>query len=155
MFDWLFEGQLIVYVALAIVAAAPLFYWYTSDRRRRWLIAAGAGVALVGVYFLLDRLVETRREQITRKLMVEFPTGVRNKDAGRIFQHISDQFSYRGMDRAAFRKGVESRLGGRWVDDLTIWEVKFLDDQGKVSFMAKPKGGIAGDNVGFPVHADF
>ena len=153
MFDWLFEGRPTVYLVLGLVAAALVAVWYAYDRRRRWLYAVAGVLALVGLYALLDRLVETRREQITRKLQ-EMAEAVKKKDAGRIFEHISDRFELGGLNKTTFRQGVEARMKEGWIDELVIWDLTFLDDQGKVSFMAKPKGRV-GENVGALVRGRF
>ncbi len=153
MFDWLFEGRATVYVPLALVAAALLAVWWFYGRKRRWLYAAGVVVGLVGVYFLLDRLVETRREQIERKLQ-EMARGVKDRNVDAIFAHISDRFDYRGLKKPAFRAVAEATLRTGRVTELVIWNVKHLDNHGKVRFQAKPKGSV-GDNVGTDVEAQF
>src|SRR4051812_29579654 len=101
MFDWLFEGRLTVYLALAVVALILLgLYW--RDRRRWFLFGIGIVGVFVLTYLLLDRLVETNREQITRKLQ-EMAAGVKARSAERIFRHISDRFTFQGMNKATFR----------------------------------------------------
>ena len=62
-----------------------------------WLFAAVAIALLAPLYLLLDRLVETRREQITRKLEA-MAAAVKPKDAGTIFQHISESFRWGGLN---------------------------------------------------------
>jgi hypothetical protein len=114
-------------------------------------------LALLGLLalgtFLADRLVETRREQIGRKL-VEMAGAVRARDAGRIFQHISEQFRHESYNRDTFRRSVESALRNNLVNEVIVWDVK-VGEGGGVEFMAKPRGGVAGENVGFPVFAEF
>jgi hypothetical protein len=155
MFDWLFEGRLLVYVVLVLVGLAFLFFWYRDSRRRRfWLYPVALMVLLAGVYFLLDRLVETRREQIGRKLQ-EMAVAVKKGDVSRIFEHISDQFRLGGLNKAAFRKSVEGYLNRGEVDDLEIWNVQFLDDEGRVAFHAKPKGRLPGTDAFYLVRAQF
>ena len=67
MFDWLFEGWLEIYILLAVLAFARILAVWPF-RRKVWLITLFSVIALIGVYWLLDRLVETDREQIERKL---------------------------------------------------------------------------------------
>ena len=62
MFDWLFEGQTTAYILLAAVLIC-FFFVYWQYRRKVWLIAMLVVIALLGVYALLDRLVETDYEQ--------------------------------------------------------------------------------------------
>jgi hypothetical protein len=107
---------------------------------------------LAGVYFLLDRLVETRREQITRKLH-EMAAAVRTQDLDRIFAHISEQFNVFGKNKAAFRDYVESRFSE--VQELVVWDEQFPDDSGRVVFRAKPKGPRIPEQFQAIVHAEF
>ena len=152
MFDWLFEGQATVYVALAVVALLLGALWW-RDRRRHWLYAIGVVCLLAAVYLLLDFAVETRREQITRRL-IAIESGVRTGNAEKVMEQISPKFRYGTINRDQFRSAVISRLKDRFVEDLTIWEVRIPDASGKVSFKAKPKGSF-GENPGFQVRAEF
>ena len=153
MFDWLFDGRPAVYVTLAVLAVLGVALWW-RDRRRAWIVALGVVGVLAAVYLLLDRLVETRGEQITRRLQL-IEKAVKAGNAEQVVQQFSTQFDYHGIRRDAFRERVAARLKDRFVEDLTIWEVRFPDDSGKVFFKAKPKGGVVGDNPGFQVRADF
>ena len=71
MFDWLYEGQLAVYLTLAGLAVVAGAFWarqgFTLSRQKGqrmnlapWCL--GALLVLALGYFLADRLVETRRE---------------------------------------------------------------------------------------------
>lgn len=137
MFDWLYEGRLTVYLVLAVVGLILLGLW-VRDRRRGWLIAAGVVGLLVGAYALLDYLVETRREQIERKVHL-MAAAVKKKDVNAIFQHISDRFQLGGLDKAAFRGYVEQAARGGAVTDLKVWGFEFPDATGNVHFFAKPE----------------
>ena len=161
MFDWLFEGRASVYVSLAAIAIVMLLAWQQT-RKRFCLIGLAAALGLAGLYFLLDRLVETDREQVVRKVE-EMAAGVRARNADAIFRHISDRFSRSGVDRARFREAVDSLLRNRMVDEVEVWDFQFpadSDTQGQlpgrsasgeaivVSFTAKPKGGLADGKFG-------
>ena len=151
MFDWLFEGRVEVYAALGAVAILLAALWW-RDRRRAWLYAIGVVALLAGVYLLLDRLVETRREQITRRLQA-IEKAVKAGDAEQVMRQFSPQFDYRGIKRDPFRAMVIARLRSRFIEELTIWEVRIPDTSGKVFFKAKPKG--LGENPGFQVRSEF
>lgn len=153
MFDWLFEGRLTVYLFLAVPALISLGLW-SRDRRKHWLILVGSLAVLAGVYFLLDRVVETRDEQIARKLG-EMAGAVKAGDVNRIFEHLSDRFAWNGLDKNGFRRWVETVKQNRWVDELTVFDFKFLDDRGRVEFRAKPKGRLPGDVAFYRVVAEF
>ena len=63
VFDWLFEGHWYIYTVLALLALFFLWFWW-QNRTRFWLIGLTVFLALIGIYWLLDILVETGREQI-------------------------------------------------------------------------------------------
>ena len=160
MFDWLFEGRTIVYVLLGVAAAALLYLGFTR-KRRGLLVAGGIVAALIGLYFLLDRLVETDREQIRRSLS-DMADAVKAADTERILSHISPKFSAWGMDRAAFRGYVDRNLRGRLVDELLIWDVAFpnggtptANGTIEVTFRAKPKSARLGMTPDFRGEATF
>jgi hypothetical protein len=159
VFDWLFEGQLAVYVFLCGLALLLLYFWWRT-RKRRWLFAVGGVVALIGLYFLLDRLVETDREQIQRKLEA-MAAAVRTRDVDGIFQHVSDDFrSPQGKTKKDFRAFAQAHINE--VSEVVVWEFKFREKPSKanpmahVRFTAKFKGlpGHASDG-GFPCEATF
>ena len=169
MFDWLFEGRQSVYLILGALAILVAALWArsgfvvfrekdsgTSKRQLDWTPLVLGVLVLFGlVYFLLDRLVETRREQITRKLQA-MAGAVKKHDSDGIFTHISNQFRFQGLDKAGFRSYVEDVFRNGWVDDLVVWEVAFPDlDSGKVDFRAKPKGGRIGEEYFFLVRGEF
>ena len=116
---------------------------------------------LVGLYFLLDRFVETDREQVKRQLM-EMADEVKHGDAERIVSHLSPKFSVWGMDRSAFRNYVESGLRGRLISELVVYDIAFpdggtpaADGSLGVSFKAKPKGDRLPSTLHFLCEATF
>ncbi|MFO0846330.1 MAG: hypothetical protein U0797_28800 [Gemmataceae bacterium] len=153
MFDWLFEGRLTVYLALAVAALILLGLW-VRDRKRGWLFGVAALTLLAVAYFLLDRAVETGREQIARKLH-EMAAAVRARNTDGIFRHISDTFRLQGQNKAGFRGFVEGALRGGGVTELEVWNVQVTDDNGAVSLLAKPKGRLPGTDAYYLVRARF
>lgn len=129
-----------------------------GGRKRRgvnpiFLLALVPLVLMLG-YFITDRLVETRREQIQRKLH-EMAAGVKARDMDRIFRHISSQFRHEHYDRDSFRRAVDAALRNNLVSEVEVWDLKFLDEGGNVEFQAKPKGGMADGYTFFRVTAEF
>jgi hypothetical protein len=124
MFDWLFEGRPSVYAFLAALAGVTLYArWVT--RKRRWLYRLGAVAALAGGYFLLDRLVETSREQIERNLN-DMVAGVKARDRDRVFDHFADDFRWRKFDRGALRLLADSH--GWQLGEPIVWDCRFPSD---------------------------
>jgi hypothetical protein len=153
--DWLFEGRPTVYVILAAAAVLLLVAWWQT-RKRYWLYGGVAFLGLIGLYFLLDRLKETDREQIRRKVE-EMAAAVSERNVERIFANVSEQFHLNGSGRAAFRQLAERALSRGEVTDVTVWDFAFPEDfrtkvrrtgtagapeadGARVSFMVKPQG---------------
>ncbi len=154
--EWLFEGSLTVYAALAVAAGFLLVVWKQTPRKA-YLVGAGVLLALIGVYYLLDVLVQTDREKIAHAFE-EMSVGVRTRDVNRIFAQVSDGYNRHGMNKAAFRQASASVIDGRHVDEVRIWGFEFPADYKKkesasdprensarVSFMAKP---ISNNQIG-------
>jgi hypothetical protein len=169
VFDWLFEGRPAVYVVLAATTVVLFVAWWQS-RKRYWLYATAAFLALIGLYFLLDRMVETDREQIVRKVE-EMSAGVRERNVDRIFANVSEQFRLNNSDRAAFRAFAEQAIRRGQVTEVKAWDFHFPDDfraterrtvrgtpqevqVARVQFSVKPEGpGL--NTAGFLCRATF
>jgi hypothetical protein len=157
VFDWLFEGRSEIYWLLGLIAVVLLLVWWRT-RKRNFLLAAAAVASLAGVYYVLDRLVETPREQIVRSLH-EMADAVKARNAEAIFKHIAKDFKFRSQDRTGFRAYVERALTVGAVDDLVIYDESWPDggdDKVRpVRFYAKPKSSMLGDQPAYPVEAKF
>jgi hypothetical protein len=153
MFDAFFEYRVTIYLILAVVAVILIALWY-RDRKRGWLYGLGVVALLAGVFFLLDYAIETPSKQIKRKLQL-MAEGVKKKDTKAIFEQVSDQFSWEGLNKAEFKQLVDRLVETGFVHDLVIWDEKFPDATGNVVFMAKPKSpGLQKDEM-FRVRAKF
>ncbi len=121
MFDWLFEGRTSVYTILVALAVFLILAWW--QMRKRWLLyGVVAAAILVGVYALLDKAVETDREQIVRKLQ-EMVAAVNAHNLDAAFVHISDRFqSPGGKSKNEFRSVAQSHLG-RDVERVQVWDI--------------------------------
>jgi len=144
LFDWLFEGRPSVYAVLVALTVFLLLAW--GQMRKRWLLAgAGFAVVLIGLYILLDKLVETDREQIVRKLM-EMAAAVNAHNLDAAFVHISDQFrSQGGKTKRELRAAAQAHLDRRDVESVQVWDI-FIEgrparEQGEVHvfFSAKAR----------------
>ncbi|HKI31099.1 MAG TPA: hypothetical protein VKA46_04485 [Gemmataceae bacterium] len=157
MFDWLFEARTEIFWLLGILGVILLVVWWRF-RKRNLLIAAGAIVALAGVYFLLSKIRETPRAQVERKLH-EMADAVKARDTDAIFKHVAKDFTFQGRDRATFRKTVETALKGGTIEELVIYGEEWPDGaDGRtlpVTFKAKPKAWWAQNTLPYPVKAKF
>jgi hypothetical protein len=144
VFDWLFEGHLSVYILLAVAAGAA-FYFQRRRRKRGLLILGCALLCLIPLYFLLDRLVETDREQITRKLN-DMAAAVPRRDVETIFVNISDDFrSPLGKNKTELRSFTQAVLNAGRLQDVVIWDITVQSierttGRARVKFRFKPKG---------------
>lgn len=122
MFDWLFEGRTSIYVVLAALVVFLLLVWWQT-RKRGWLIGVAVAFGLVGLYALLDRAVETDREQIVRKVN-EMAAAVNARDLEALFANISDDFrSPRGRSKEELRNHIKGYLEGGIVKKATVWDI--------------------------------
>jgi hypothetical protein len=149
--EWLFEGQLTVYAVLAVLLAFMLMVWKQTPRRL-YLAVCLSLVALIGIYFLLDIVVQTDREQV-RNSVQEMSAGVKAHDINRIFAQVSDTYNRHGSSKAEFRSASEGVINPRLVEEMAVWGWEFAPDYrskesasdarenvAHVRFMAKPTG---------------
>jgi hypothetical protein len=162
LFDWLFEGQTSDYAILAALAVFLLLAWWQT--RKRWLLAGAVlTIALAGLYALLDKAVETDREQIVRK-MKEMVAAVNAHNLNAAFVHISDRFrSQGGKSKSELRLAAQSFLARGVVESVQVWDI-VIDgrpsrEQGEVHvfFSAKTHNGqefLTGVDAIFGFHPD-
>lgn len=122
MFDWLFEGRTAVYIVCATLGVFMLFVWW-QIRKLLLLVGVIVAVALLGLYAILDKTVETDREQLVRKVNeLAAAVNARNEDA--LFENISDNFrSPRGEDKRQFRDTVANYLKAGAINNVRIWDI--------------------------------
>ena len=121
--EWLFEGQLLVYGVLGAALACLVIVWKQTPRKP-YLAGIVGLVALIGVYFLLDVLVQTDREQIS-KAIKDISAGVEQRSVARVFENVSDSYNRHGSTKATFQQTVSGIIGGRHVDRVAMWDYEF------------------------------
>ncbi len=140
--DWLFEGLFVVYLLLAAAAGGLLWLWW-ADRKERWLLALIPVVLLALAYFLLDRAVETRGEQIKRRLG-EIEAAINRKDARAILRHLSPtRFRQLAGGQDDFIRRADAVLNEGWFDTVDLWEFRVGPPGTPTLLNAKAKGGVA------------
>ena len=92
-----------VLIVLAVAAAAMAL----ASRRRPMVIVAILLALLVAAVFVIDRLVESPREEAERKIR-EMAAASQKKDWDGVLKHVSESFSYKG---AVTKKGFRSLMG--------------------------------------------
>ncbi len=147
MFDWLFEGRWQVYASLGILAFLLLYLWKQVPRRS-YLIGTGVCLLLIGLYWLLDRLVVTTREEVigTIQMMAD---SISQKNVGSAFDHFADSFRtpQRGTPKAELRAAMEQEVSANQITSVRVWGFEFpppgpvdRSQPVKVTFMFKVKG---------------
>lgn len=154
--DWLFEGHTSIYVVLvALTVLMGVVWWQT---RKRWAILGMlVALGLVGLYALLDAVVETDREQIVHKIKLMI-AAVNAHDIDRAFQHISEDFrTPQGKGKEDLRQLATRYIGQHLLESVDVWDIACIgepsrsDGTAKAAFMVKPHGpGVEG----FPAECD-
>lgn len=91
-----------LWIALVVFALVAVGLWARSHSRLAGLVAVVAVAVLVGV-FLLDRFVESPREEATRRMRAMI-AAFNEKKIDAAFTHLADDFDFRGLKAAEFRK---------------------------------------------------
>src|SRR4051812_38843849 len=108
MYDFLFEGGLALYIALALAGLFFLILWVRL-RDRRWLVAAGVVAGLALLVFLLDLLRETDRERALRTLNVAIDR-INSKDLYAAIAELADDFRAYGMNKQQMRQMADKAI---------------------------------------------
>ena len=133
-----------LYAILAILVAALAANWL-RNRKRGDLVRFLAGAAVLVAVVVIDKLVESPREETARN-MREIVTATKEKKVDDLMKHLSDSFNWNGMKKDQFKemvKGVMSRseFNGVDIDGLTRGDFETVDDNKvKIGFDAWPTG---------------
>ncbi|MCE9529582.1 MAG: hypothetical protein K8T89_00345 [Planctomycetes bacterium] len=137
-----------LFVFVIIIVALLGLFWLRSKKTGdlvRFLAGAGALLAL----FLIDRFVESPREQMVRKVE-EMAKSSQDKKWEDVFLHVSDSFKYKTMaggeiDKKVLREKVKQadsipEFSGFGVSNLHRAEFRPIDDKNaKIGFSARVK----------------
>ncbi len=147
--DWLFEGQLTVYILLGAALGLALALWWNDQRQRHWLVVAAIALVLLGVYYLLDRVVVTKRENLQQTVQA-MTDCVKDHKLDIAFAHISDQFrTPAGRTKDEFRNLAEDEIRTGRVKGVKIWDIQFpngvqRDRETRVTFLFKLQADLGG-----------
>jgi len=106
---FLSDPSISLYIILSVLVFVLIGIWI-NRRQQGDLIRLLAGVAVLVAVFLIDRFVESPREESTRK-MQEIAAATKAKSADGVGQHISESFEYNGMNKAKLLDWVKSVYG--------------------------------------------
>src|SRR5207302_6751478 len=94
--------------------------WWRTRRRSYAVVAGVTGVAIVSLS-LLDRLIESDREQMIRKVQ-EVADAVSHQRLDRAFDHVSEQFDRRGKNKQGFRDVANTHIQRGHVTNVQVWD---------------------------------
>jgi hypothetical protein len=117
---WLVEGNPTAYFLVACAAFGCIAAWWRTRKVKYAIAGAVALCALIGL-LVLDRFVESDREQMIRKVQ-EIAAAISSHDVDRAFTHVSDRFDRAGVRKSTFRSFAESRIRSRFVTDVQVWD---------------------------------
>ncbi len=154
MFDWVFAGRPSVYLLLGVLAGTFLVLWW-KRRQRPLLLAAGIVLVLAGLYFALDRLVETDRKQIRGRIQA-MAASVKTGDLDPIFRNLSDRFrTTEGRGKQEFYDLARDYRGQSIIEEVVVWDFQFPDainrsgGKARASFLVKGHGSNLGRGGNF------
>jgi len=119
-----------LYAVLAILAAILGGLWVRS-RSRGDLIRFAIGLAALVIVFLIDRFVESPREQASRKIE-EIAKATQEKKWDEMFKHFSPSFKYKTLgsveiDRKAIEGPIRLVEGQTDFKGIAVWDLHRAD----------------------------
>jgi hypothetical protein len=141
--DWLVEGDTTTYTLLALVGVICATLWWQTRKRGYAVAALIIGALLLG-YFLLDRFVESDREQMIRKVR-EIANAVSSRNLDAAFAHVSEDFRRGGVDKKGFRNYADGRQHSGFVSEVVVWDLNVTERdrpsrRGRVECFFKVRG---------------
>src|SRR5579885_2163933 len=99
--DWISDPSPTVYLVLFVFVVAAGVVWLRR-RNRRTLVLLIAAATLLGLVFLIDRLVESPREQATQAVK-EMAAAATAANGNEFVRHLSDQAAIQGAVKEKVR----------------------------------------------------
>lgn len=168
--SWLVDDPTDAYMVLGLLALVlGIIWWFNrgedfGKKKLGWLKGLIArrltlnqccamGLTLIGFLAVgilaLDLFVDTDNKRIRRAIR-EMSVAVKDRDVPKIFSHISNEFSLKGLNKERFRSLVESHLQNGDVNEVPAWDfeqakINREKREATVQFMIKPKGRLTRD----------
>jgi hypothetical protein len=100
-----------------ILGAVVVIFGAIAARRQKRsdVINFAIPAVLLVVVYLIDRAVESPREQVVKAIQ-EMEAATQNKKHDEVFKHVSESFKYKTLDK----KGLQEKA--RLVESLPNWE---------------------------------
>jgi hypothetical protein len=152
--SWIVDNAIPLYILFGFIAAGLLLIWY-NNRQPKYLCYAAGALAGVGLVWLLSMFFISDRQQLALNIRA-MRDAVLERDAHKLFKHVSKDFQYKIMDRDAMYVAVKAHIAQLKVEDIGITGVQFDEVSrekrfAKISFQTTPHP----DRRQFRTEADF
>jgi uncharacterized membrane protein (Fun14 family) len=123
--SWLVDNANIVYLLLGSIALGFIVAgWLT--RRVKFFALALIPLTLIGLFWLLTRVVVTDQQQIHNSVDA-MAMAVVNQDADTLFKHVSKDFQHHGRNRQEMHDGVARAIKMHKVKEAFISNFQATD----------------------------
>ncbi len=146
--DWISDPSPTVYLVLFVFVVAAGVVWLRR-RNRRTLVLLIAAATLLGLVFLIDRLVESPREQATQAVK-EMAAAATAANGNEFVRHLSDQASIQGAGKEKVRNSGAWGLVRQYKARVSVWDFghdsyrRISDSEIEIGFMAKAEAADGG-----------
>jgi hypothetical protein len=123
MLSWLVDNATVVYLPLGLAGLALTIGWWMT-RENKYLLGVGIILVLLFVVWLLARLVVTDRTRL-RLIIEEMAQAIENNKPEVIVQHLSRDFNYNGINKAAIGGYISRAIRDYNLQYVGVWEFDF------------------------------
>src|SRR5262249_27496216 len=113
---WLVTALVLLLGTAAVIQAVA---WWGS-RKNRYLLGAGAALALAALVWVIDAYLPSDQRQIENALK-DMEAAVKRHDTEGVFKHIAADFALDTRDRKTFRQAADGVLRQGIVDDVVVY----------------------------------